>query len=118
MINVGMDPTAREKIITRCENEGQPYANVSANIYSLIAVGTIGYTAQEVARDLLYQYTSYNEGITLQSIPIYYLDVNSRITVQDLKSGVYGDFIIQSISLPLDAQNAMTISATRALERI
>ena len=49
---------------------------------------------------------------------IYYLDVNSRITVQDRKSGIYGDYIIKSISLPLSAGSTMTISASRALERI
>lgn len=118
MINVDMDSQARQKMITRCENEGQPYSNVSSDIYSLISIGTIGYTAQEVARDLLYQYTNYNESISIQSVPIYYLDVNSRITVQDVKSGIYGDFIIQSITLPLEAQGTMSIGAVRALERI
>jgi len=118
MINVGMDPGARERLISRCEREGQPHSNVSPEVFKLIAEGTIGYTAQEIARDLLYQYTNYNESISLQVIPIYYLDVNSRITVQDKKSGIYGDFIIKNISLPLDAQSAMSISAIRALERI
>jgi hypothetical protein len=118
MINVDMDSQARQKMITRCENEGQPYSNVSSDIYSLVSIGTIGYTAQEVARDLLYQYTNYNESISIQSVPIYYLDVNSRITVQDVKSGIYGDFIIQSITLPLEAQGTMSIGAVRALERI
>lgn len=118
MINVSMDSDSREKIIERCMREGQPYSNVNEVIYSKIAIGTAGYTAQETARDLLYQYTNYNESISIQSIPIYYLDVNSRITVQDMKTGIYGDYIINSISLPLDAGGTMNISASRALERI
>ena len=118
MIDLDMDDTARQAIIDRCESEGQPYSNVDSKVYAAVAIGTIGYTAQEVARDLLYQYTNYNENISIQSIPIYYLDVNSRITVKDRKSGIYGDYIIKSISLPLGAENTMTISATRAMERI
>jgi len=118
MINLTMDANTRTKIIDRCEKEGQPYSNVDATVYSKIAVGTIGYTAQETARTLLYQYTNYNENISIQCIPIYYLDVNSRITVQDRAAGIYGDYIIKSISLPLSAESTMTISATRALERI
>jgi hypothetical protein len=118
MININMDDKSRENIITRCENEGQPYSNVSPEISSMLAIGTIGYSAQEVSRDLLYQYTNYNESIVIQAVPIYYLDVNSRITVQDSQTGIYGDFIIQSITLPLDAQSAMNINAVRALERI
>ena len=118
MLDLGMAEASRNKIIERCNREGQVYTNVDSNIYAKVAIGTTGYTAQEVARDLLYQYTNYNESINLQSIPIYYLDVNSRITVNDSKSGIYGDYIIKSISLPLSAENTMTIAATRALERI
>ena len=118
MINVAMDDDSREKIIKRCEKEGQPYSNVASEIYSKVAVGTKGYSAQEVARDLLYQYTNYNESITIQSVPIYYIEPNSRITVYDQKSGIYGDYIIKTISLPLDAKGTMNISAVRALTRL
>lgn len=118
MIDLGMDAGSRQKIIDRCEREGQPYSNVNSNVYSKVSIGTAGYTAQETSRDLLYQYTNYNESISIQSVPIYYLDVNSRITVQDRKSGIYGDYIIKSISLPLSAGGTMSISASRALERI
>lgn len=118
MIDLDMDAGSRQKLIDRCEREGQAYSNVNSVVYSKIAIGTAGYTAQETSRDLLYQYTNYNESINIQSIPIYYLDVNSRITVQDKKSGIYGDYIINSISLPLDAGSTMNISASRALERI
>ena len=118
MIDLDMDVNSRASIIDRCEREGQPYANVTHAIYSNVSIGTIGYTAQEVARDLLYQYTNYNESITLQCIPIYYLDVNTRISVYDQQSGIHGDYIIKSISMPINASNAMSINATRALERI
>lgn len=118
LIDLGMDQYSRQKIINRCNREGQPYTNVNSNIYSKIAIGTTGYTAQETSRDLLYQYTNYNESISIQSVPIYYLDVNTRITVQDRQSGIYGDYIIKSISLPLNAGGAMSITASRALERI
>ena len=118
MIDLAMDPSSRAKIIERCEREGQPYTNVESNIYAKIAIGTVGYSAQEVCRELLYQYTNYNESISIQSIPIYYLDVNSRITVFDKQSNIYGDYIIKSLSVPLDAGATMSITATRALERI
>ena len=118
MLDLGMDVASRGKIIDRCEREGQPYTNVESEIYKNIAIGTMGYTAQEVARDLLYQYTNYNESITIQSVPIYYLEPNSRITVYDEKSGIFGDYIIKSISLPIDAGNTMNITAVRAQERL
>ena len=118
IIDLSMEQTSRRKIIEKCEIQGQKYTNVSSAVFKNLSLGTTGYTAQEVFRDLLYQYTSYNESINIQAIPIYYLDVNSRITVEDRNSGIHGDYIINSISLPLSAENNMSISATRALERI
>lgn len=118
MIDLTMDSASRAKLVQKCESAGQPYSNVNSVVYSKVAVGTAGYTAQETARDLMYQYTGYNESISIQSIPIYYLDVNTRITVQDRQSGIFGDYIINSISLPLDAGGTMAITASRALERI
>ena len=68
-------------------------------------------------RNLLYQYTSYNESITLQTIPIFHLEPNTRITVRDEKSDIYGDYMISTISIPLGVGSNISISATRALEK-
>ena len=118
MINAASPVISQSSIIMKCENTGQPYSRVSQNVYGNIAIGTAGYTAQETMRDLLYQYTDYNESISLTTIPIYYLDVNTRISVKDRSSGISGDYIINSINLNLDIKSTMTISASRALDRI
>jgi hypothetical protein len=83
----------------------------------MIASGGESNSAYEAVRELLYQYTSYNESIILSAIPIYYLEPNTRITVRDNESGIYGDYMINTISLPLDITSTMSISCTRALER-
>ena len=118
LIDKNEDAEVRKAIIDRCTLEGQPYSNIDSEIAEYLAIGTIGYTAEEVARDALYQHTNYNETISLQTIPIYHLEPNSRITVKDLSSGIDGDFIIRSISLPLGGKGTMSISAGKALERI
>ena len=118
MINASTPIISQSSIIAKCENSGQPYSRVSQNVYNNIAIGTAGYTAQETMRDLLYQYTDYNESISLTTLPIYYLDANTRISVIDKSSGISGDYIINSINLNLDIKNTMTISASRALDRV
>ena len=118
VILIDEDSDSQKTLIEKCENRGQDYSIVSSNVYDAISLGTTGYTAQEVARDLLYQYTDYTSAIQITSIPIYYLDANNRITVYDRAAGIYGDYVIKSINLPLDAKNTMSISATKALERI
>ena len=100
-----------------CIKNGEDFSQVSAEIYDMIARGGSFNSAYNRVRELLYQSTSYNESITVTSIPIYHLDVNTRITVNDEKSGIFGDYMINSFSLPLDINSTMSLSCTRALER-
>ena len=100
-----------------CIKKGEDFTQVSAEIYDMMARGGTFNSAYNRVRELLYQSTSYNESISITSLPIYYLDVNTRITVNDEKSGIFGDYMINTISLPLDINGTMSLSCTRALER-
>ena len=51
-------------------------------------------------------------------IPLYYLEPNIRIGVRDIEADISGDFIIKTISLPLDVGSTMSVSATRAIEKL
>ena len=101
-----------------CSDKGQDWIAVDSSVYSKLAVGGSSNSAFNMICDLLYQYTSYNESISVQALPIYFLEPNVRITVRDSESGIYGDYMVNSISLPLDISGTMTLSCTRALERI
>lgn len=101
-----------------CENKGQDYIQLSQNLFSMVTGGGKFNSAYNMVRELLYQYTSYNESITISAIPIFYLEPNTRITVRDTVSGIYGDYMINNISLPFDITSTMTLSCVRALERI
>lgn len=115
LIPIGED---NQNTIDRCSQEGQPYSQIEAVIYSKLASNVVGYSAHETARDLLYQYTHYNESISIQSRPIYYLEPNTRISVNDRLSGISGDYVISTITLPLDASNFMSINAIKVVDRI
>lgn len=101
-----------------CERQGQDYVQLSQGLFSMITGGGKFNSAYNMVRELLYQYTSYNESISVNAIPIFYLEPNTRITVRDSVSGIYGDYMINTISLPLDITSTMTLSCMRALERI
>lgn len=118
LIDLNAPAISQASISNKCGAEGQAFSLVSHSVYNSLAIGTVGYTAQETARELLYQNTDYNASISITSIPIYYLDVNSRITVNDKASGISGDYIINSINLPLDAKSTMTISASQVIDRV
>ena len=70
------------------------------------------------ARELLYTHTQWGNAISIAGIPIYYLEPNHRITVNDNVSGIHGDYLINSISLPLDISGTMTLSCSKVLENL
>ena len=118
LIVVNEDDENYAELIQQYKEEEQPYVTMSKDDYANITTATTGYSAEETMRELLYQYTEYNASINFQAIPIYYLDANRRISIYDKDSNIYGDYIIKSISLPLDPRSTMTITATKALQRI
>lgn len=101
-----------------CEAAGQDYIQVESNIFAQLSGGGSSNSAYSAVREMLYQYTNYNESISLSVMPLYWLEPNTRITVQDIQSKISGDYMITQISLPLDLSSMMSISATKALERI
>lgn len=101
-----------------CQNRNQPYVQVRDQVYSMLWEGGSLKPAYDEIKKELYQYTTFNEQVSLTTIPIYYLEPNTRITIRDSVTGIYGDFIIKSISMPLDINGTMSISCTKALERL
>lgn len=118
LVLLNMEDENIDDLREECENKGQDYIQLSGNLYSMITGGGTANSAYNLVRELLYQYTSYNESISINSIPIFYLEPNTRITVRDAQSGIYGDYMINNISIPFDVASTMTLSCTRALERI
>ena len=116
IIEAGTDETT--SLREECENRKQQYSQVKSEIYGLLENGGVLKSAYEEIRKQLYIYTTYNQQISLTVLPIYYLEPNTRITIHGNKTGIYGDYIIKSISLPLDVNGTMTISCTKAVERI
>ena len=114
LIETGEDAQKKRE---ECEKKGQNYIQVNSTIFSMMTGGGSFNSAYNKVRDLLYQYTSYNESISISAKPIYYLEPNTRIGVRDLESNIFGDYMIKTISIPLDINGTMSISATKALER-
>lgn len=85
------------------------------NIYeSKFSITTKGKSAYSELNDLLYQYAYMNEKINIKAIPIYYLEPNNIITVDDNNSNIHGEYVINKISLQLMHNGTMTITATKA----
>jgi hypothetical protein len=116
LINLGDENVAALR--QECEEQGQEYIQIPENTFSLITGGGSANSAFDAIKDLLYQYTSYNESISINCLPIYYLEPNTIINVRDSDTEIRGDYIINSMTIPLDINSTMSLSCTRAVERI
>ena len=90
---------------------GLAYSNVDIKV----AVADL---AQDKLDELIYQHGYCIENATITTIPIYYLEPNTRIYIYDKESGLNGDYIVSKINLPLAYNGTMQITATKAAEDI
>lgn len=115
-------PSARQVAIYNSEIEyakrnNYKYAEISSE--DLLKFDGDYYNgAINVIRNMLYQYTGYNESITISTVPIYYLEPNTRITIRDTASGIYGEYLINSFSIDLSVGGEMSFNCTKILQRI
>lgn len=108
------------KLIAKQKDEMPGYAFIQLPDYleNLFTISTQGKCAKDSLDSWLYNYTYCTETVSLTSIPIYYLEPNTRVYIHDNNSGIDGEYIVDRISLPLQYSGTMNISATKAAERI
>lgn len=116
LIKTGQEDTEERR--QECEDRNQAYIQIDPAIYDTLAVGGIPNGAFTEIKNLLYELTSYSETIQIQTIPIYHLEPNIRISVYDKDSNINGDYMISTISLPLNITGTTSISATRAATKM
>ena len=92
---------------------------VSKAIFDSIVTGGSFNSCYQNVRQLLTDYTNYNESISITCLPLYHLEPNTRVTFNDPKSGIVGDYIINSISFDISANgNTMNLNAKKVIEKI
>jgi hypothetical protein len=114
MVPADGDTAEEEKII---KSLGREAIQVSEAVYQYLSIGGSQNAAFDKIKELLYTHTNYNETINLSTLPIYYLEPNSRITVIDTEVGINGDYMINNISLPLAINGTSNISATKCIDK-
>jgi hypothetical protein len=84
----------------------------------MFSISAQGKSAKDRLDELLYQHSYCIESATITSIPIYYLEPNTRIYLEDNDTSLFGDYIVSKITIPLSYNGTMSITATKAAENI
>lgn len=88
------------------------------NVENILTIAAQGKSAIEQLDNLLYNHSYCIESVNIGVIPIYRLEPNTLIKIQDEQSKINGQYVISKITVPLAYNGTMTINATKAVERL
>ena len=88
------------------------------NIETMFSISAQGKSAKDKLDELLYIHGYCIESATINTIPIYYLEPNVRIHINDTDTKLNGDYIVSKITLPLTYNGTMSITASKVIERL
>ena len=97
---------------------GYTYIKLPEYLENLFSMSAQGKSAMDVLNEWLYSNAYCAESITLNALPVFYLEPNARILVRDDNSGINGEYIVTRLTFPLSHNGTMSISATKAVERL
>ena len=107
-----------QKTIQGFKADGQRYCFLTTENYEKLITSSTGSSAYDMIRELLYKHLVYNTQVTITSVPKYYLEPNNLIYIQNQKSAVIGEYVINSLTIPLGYNGTMNITANEALNRV
>lgn len=108
----------QEKGAVDINKTGHTYIPISNTFLDNFSQSTRGFSAKEKIDELLYDYGYCIEEVSLTTIPIYYLEPNTRIFIYDKETSIEGEYLVDKISIPLAYNGTMNVSATKAPERL
>lgn len=101
-----------------CKINAQSYTQVHEDIFSNLAIGGYSNSAYEAIRYELFVHSRYQNSISITSIPIFYLDANSRVELNSKSTNLYGDYMVQNITLTLGPGANMAVVLNEVAERL
>lgn len=96
-------PFTGYKILNFGKNLNNYFSNVRSQYKSV----------KDVIDENLYTYGYCAEEVSIQLTPVYYLEPNQVIYLNDKESGLNGNYLINKISIPLGHSGNMTITASK-----
>ena len=94
-----------------------PYTQVRGEVFYNLATGGYKNSAFDQVKYELYLHTTYQNSVSITALPVFYLEPNSRVELNDTSTNTYGDYNLNTLSIPLGPGNAMTVSCNQSIER-
>lgn len=112
---IAYDPKKQSELDRK---SGYVYMQFPSYMESLVTMSTQGKSAMDELDNQLYNYSYCVESISFNAVPVYYLEPNARIFIQDNNTGVNGEYIISKLTIPLQYNGLMSVTATKAADKL
>lgn len=117
IVFINNDDDNKDKLIEECQLSGEPFTKVRGEIYWGFATGGYNNAAFDQLKYEMYVHTNYQKTLSLTALPVFYLEPNSRIEINDKTTNTYGAFMIQNITIPLGSGGVMSASCNECLQK-
>lgn len=97
---------------------GYTYIRLNSSQKNLFTMSSQGVSSKDKIEQLLNSYTYAAETVNITGIPIYRLDVNTRVSIKDVETNISGEYIVSKINIPLTYNGAMNITVDKAVKLI
>ena len=87
-----------------------------AYMNTMFSISAQGQAAKDKIDELLYTHTCCTESATITTVPIYYLEPNTKIRIIDEDTKLDGYYMIDKMTIPLSYNGTMSITATKVVE--
>lgn len=95
------------------KESGYSYIQIQPNMETLFNISSKGKSAKENIDELLYNHLYCTESVNISSVPVYHLEPNSRVYIQDEISKIQGEYLISKITIPLMYNGMMTLTGVK-----
>lgn len=113
------DSEVQEKIDAIKEAAGStPVIQLPDRYYAQIGTGITKNGAYESMLLDINSYTMYQNQISISALPTYYLLPTERVTVENLSTNTYGDYMVNSISYAFGDYSSCSISLSQAIDKV
>jgi len=118
-INVsGLTTKKRKEVYNELTDIAEDIIQVTDTFYKNFSTGGYRQSAYEQIKYDLQQYTSYQNTVSITAVSCFYLEPNVRIRLNDHSTNTFGDYVVKTISIPLGLGSTMSVSLSKAIERI
>lgn len=106
-----------EALKQECIDNGQPWTGVRGEVFQSLAAGGYYNGAFDQIKYDLYMYTRYQKSVSMTALPAYWLEPNTRVSVQESTTNTYGDYLVSTINYTFGPSSTMSVSCSEVAER-